>query len=41
MIDWTGEDLSPEKDGAIERLQIKAGEGFSSPTDGAVVNSNT
>lgn len=37
VIDWKGEDLSPKKDGGIERLQITPGEGYTTPNDGAVV----
>nr|CAH7740033.1 unnamed protein product [Callosobruchus chinensis] len=38
VLDWAGEDLSPKKDGGIERLQIKAGEDYSTPNEGAVVD---
>lgn len=37
VLGWKGEDISPLKDGAIERCQIKAGDGFTSPNDGALV----
>ncbi|KRT84338.1 hypothetical protein AMK59_1342, partial [Oryctes borbonicus] len=37
VISWKGEDLSPGKDGDIERLQITLGDGFSTPNDGAMV----
>lgn len=37
VIDWIGEDISPQKDGTIERYQITAGEGYSTPNDGAFV----
>ncbi|KAJ8951672.1 hypothetical protein NQ318_012213 [Aromia moschata] len=37
VIDWEGEDLSPNQDGAIERLQMTPGEGFSTPNDGSLV----
>lgn len=32
-----GEDLSPNKDGGIERVQLIQGEGYTSPNVGAVV----
>lgn len=38
MIDWKGEDLSPEKDGSIERFVITAGKGFTTPADASLVN---
>ncbi|XP_074035294.1 FK506-binding protein 59kD isoform X2 [Leptinotarsa decemlineata] len=37
VINWRGEDLSPECDGGIERLQIIPGEGYATPNDGALV----
>ncbi|CAH2007241.1 unnamed protein product [Acanthoscelides obtectus] len=37
VLDWEGEDLSPKKDKGIERLQVKAGEGHSTPNEGATV----
>ncbi|GJQ77441.1 FKBP59 [Trypoxylus dichotomus] len=37
VIGWKGEDLSPGKDGGIERLQITPGDGYSTPNDGAMV----
>ncbi|XP_008192785.2 FK506-binding protein 59 [Tribolium castaneum] len=37
VISWKCEDLSPKKDGGIERAQIKAGEGYTYPNDGATV----
>ncbi|KAF5283232.1 hypothetical protein FQA39_LY17379 [Lamprigera yunnana] len=37
VLGWTGEDLSPKKDGGIERLIIDVGEGYSSPNEGAHV----
>lgn len=40
VIDWKGEDLSPGKDGGIEKLQITPGEGYSNPNDGAVCEGN-
>lgn len=38
MIDWKGEDLSPDKDGSIERYQIVQGKDVIKPQDGALVN---
>lgn len=38
MIDWEREDLSPDKDGSIERQVIVAGEGYISPTIMTLVN---
>ncbi|XP_017877085.1 FK506-binding protein 59 isoform X2 [Ceratina calcarata] len=38
MIDWKGEDLSPEKDGSIERYQIVQGKDPITPNEGALVN---
>ncbi|XP_011495235.1 PREDICTED: FK506-binding protein 59 [Ceratosolen solmsi marchali] len=40
LLDWTGEDLSPDKDKGITRKLIKAGQGHSSPNDGGVVDIN-
>lgn len=37
VLGWKGEDLSPKKDGSIERFQITAGEGYSTPNDGGLV----
>ncbi|XP_050515594.1 FK506-binding protein 59 [Diabrotica virgifera virgifera] len=37
VLSWKGEDLSPNRDGGIERIQITAGEGYSTPNDGAQV----
>ena len=37
VISWKGEDLSPNSDGSIERYQVNAGDGFTSPNDGAMV----
>lgn len=39
MIDWSGEDLSPDKDGSIERLQITPGKDYVTPRDRSLVNS--
>lgn len=38
MIDWTEEDLSPDKDGSITRVQITPGKDHSNPRDGSLVN---
>ncbi|XP_003704657.1 FK506-binding protein 59kD isoform X1 [Megachile rotundata] len=38
MIDWKGEDLSPDKDGSIERFQMIQGKDYITPQDGALVN---
>lgn len=38
VLGWKGEDLSPNKDGSIERYQISAGEGYATPNDGALVD---
>ncbi|XP_048262571.1 peptidyl-prolyl cis-trans isomerase FKBP4 isoform X2 [Bombus affinis] len=38
MIDWKGEDLSPEKNGSIERYQIVQGKDYITPQEGALVN---
>ncbi|OXU31501.1 hypothetical protein TSAR_001033 [Trichomalopsis sarcophagae] len=38
MIDWVGEDLSPDKDEGITREQIQAGEGYAIPNEGALVD---
>ncbi|XP_060530303.1 FK506-binding protein 59-like [Cylas formicarius] len=38
VLDWKGEDLSPNKDGGIEKAEIlKEGHGYSTPNDGALV----
>ncbi|RZC35152.1 FKBP C, Metallophos, and/or TPR 11 domain containing protein [Asbolus verrucosus] len=37
VLGWKCEDISPKKDGGIERAQIKAGEGYTCPNDGAFV----
>lgn len=39
MIDWTGDDLSPDKDGSIEKFQITQGKDYVTPHEGALVNS--
>ena len=38
MIDWKGEDLSPDKDGNIERYQMIQGKDYVTPQEGALVN---
>ncbi|XP_034942367.1 FK506-binding protein 59 isoform X2 [Chelonus insularis] len=38
MLDWTGEDISPNMDGSIERFQIVQGSGSDYPNDSALVN---
>ncbi|XP_050454390.1 FK506-binding protein 59-like isoform X1 [Cataglyphis hispanica] len=38
LLDWYGEDLSPNKDKSIERFQIVAGKPYANPEDGAQVN---
>lgn len=38
MIDWKGEDLSPDKDGSIERYQMIQGKDYITPQEGALVN---
>nr|QBH73889.1 fk506-binding protein [Frankliniella cephalica] len=37
MIDWQGEDLSPQSNGGIIRTSLTAGEGYSTPNNGAQV----
>lgn len=37
LIDWIGEDLSPNKNNGILRTVIKQGKEHSSPNDGALV----
>ncbi|XP_014218997.1 FK506-binding protein 59 isoform X2 [Copidosoma floridanum] len=38
MIDWIGEDITPEKDKGVTRDQIKEGEGFLTPSSGGLVD---
>lgn len=38
VISWIGEDLSPGKDGSIERVIITPGEGYTTPNEGALVD---
>lgn len=33
-----GEDISPNKDDSIEKIQLTQGEGYTSPNEGSVVN---
>ena len=40
VLGWKGEDISPKKDGAIERYLITSGEGYSTPNDGSLVEGN-
>ncbi|XP_056636515.1 FK506-binding protein 59 [Diorhabda sublineata] len=37
VLNWKCEDLSPNMDGTIERVQISPGEGYSTPNEGAQV----
>lgn len=37
VLDWKCEDISPNMDGTIERVQISPGEGHSTPNEGAQV----
>ncbi|KAK0162753.1 hypothetical protein PV327_006505 [Microctonus hyperodae] len=38
VLGWTGDDLSPNNDGGIERYQITAGKDGGSPNDGSLVD---
>ncbi|XP_076249482.1 FK506-binding protein 59kD isoform X2 [Calliopsis andreniformis] len=38
MIDWKGEDLSPDNDGSIEKYRITEGKGYTFPQESALVN---
>ncbi|XP_051155654.1 peptidyl-prolyl cis-trans isomerase FKBP4-like [Leptopilina boulardi] len=38
MLGWSGMDISPEKDGSIEKIQLRKGIDMTSPNDGALVN---
>ncbi|XP_066956604.1 LOW QUALITY PROTEIN: peptidyl-prolyl cis-trans isomerase FKBP4-like [Macrobrachium rosenbergii] len=38
LFEWRGEDLSPKEDGGIIRRNIKQGEGYQTPNDGAIVD---
>lgn len=38
VLGWTGDDLSPDHDGGIERYQITAGKQGDSPNDGSLVD---
>ncbi|XP_036145842.1 FK506-binding protein 59 [Monomorium pharaonis] len=37
LLDWCGEDLSPDKDKSIERFQIVAGQSYANPEEGSSV----
>lgn len=37
MLDWKGEDLSPNQDGSIDRTILEASDKKRSPSDGAFV----
>lgn len=37
MIDWIGEDLSPDKDKGITRSQITEGQDHLTPSEGGLV----
>ncbi|XP_011692862.1 PREDICTED: FK506-binding protein 59 isoform X2 [Wasmannia auropunctata] len=37
LLDWSGEDLSPNKDKGIERFQIVAGQSYTNPEEGSSV----
>ena len=37
LFDWTGEDVSEDKDGSIIKRIIEAGEGFENPTEDSTV----
>lgn len=37
LIDWLGEDLSPDKSKSIVKEQIEAGSGYGNPTEGGMV----
>lgn len=38
VLDWMGEDISPNNDGSIEKIQIVEGEGYTTPNEGAIVD---
>ncbi|XP_043473738.1 peptidyl-prolyl cis-trans isomerase FKBP4 [Leptopilina heterotoma] len=38
MLSWTGMDISPDKDGSIEKILLRKGIDATSPNDGALVN---
>lgn len=38
VVSWTGEDLSSNADGGIERFILTNGDGYSSPNEGALVD---
>lgn len=37
LLDWCGEDLSPNKDKSIERFQIITGQNYTNPEEGNTV----
>lgn len=37
VLNWIGEDISPNQDGGIERIQIIQGEGYTTPNEGSIV----
>ena len=37
MLEWKGEDVSPNKDSSIEKYQIIAGTGYTTPNNGTLV----
>jgi len=39
LLDWSGEDLSPNKDKGIERFQIVAGQNYAHPEEDSTVKS--
>lgn len=38
MLGWSGMDISPDKDGSIEKNMLRKGTDMTSPNDGALVN---
>ena len=38
MLGWSGMDVSPDKDGSIEKIQLKKETMITSPNDGALVD---
>ncbi|XP_067655374.1 peptidyl-prolyl cis-trans isomerase FKBP4-like [Haliotis asinina] len=38
LFDWKGDDITENKDGGIIKHEIKKGEGYNTPNDGAMVN---
>ena len=37
LFDWTGEDISKEKDGSIIKRILQSGEGYDNPTEDSTV----